>query len=58
MTANLNDMFLLTQKPTCSPIQHHSSTMKVSEKDLIMGINDIITPLKELWHCLSFIATP
>lgn len=33
-------------------MQHHISTTKVYEKDLTMGINEIITPLKELCHVL------
>jgi len=48
MTANLNEMLLFTQNPRCSSMQHHISIVKVYEKDLIVGIYEIITPLKEL----------
>lgn len=49
--SNLNEVLLFIQNPRCSPLQH-ISTMKVYGKDLAIGINEIITPLKELCHVL------
>lgn len=39
---NQNEMLLFTQ-PRCVSLLHHISTKKAYEKDLIMGINEIIT---------------
>lgn len=49
--------YFCLHKTQCSPIQNQG-TSEVSENNIITGINDNITPLELLWHCLSFIHTP
>lgn len=50
-------MLLFTQHG-CIPILHHINTKKAYENDLIMGINEIITLLRELCHVLVIYIHP